>query len=94
MKDKKRALRRHHDETLAKRYTKVVKEWDGNTGSQLNRVQTERSERSAEERAKRICQHPKTCSCDMCGNPRNSKAYKGKSRLTKQELKQRLREKD
>jgi hypothetical protein len=78
VKDTKRAERRHHNKNLVKRYTKVAQSWNVD---------------SPEETGRKMKDHPKLCSCAMCGNPRNSNLYRGKGKLTKQELKQIDREK-
>lgn len=45
------------------------------------------NEELAREKARKTRDNLKVCSCWMCGNPRNSKGYKGKAKLTMQELK-------
>lgn len=44
---------------------------------------------SAEKNAHRMRDNRKICSCNMCRNPRHSIYYKGKGKLTLQELKAR-----
>jgi len=44
------------------------------------------SEEVVQKRARKIRDHLKYCSCQMCRNPRTSKLYKGSQKKTIQEL--------
>lgn len=78
MKDNKRGVRRAHRERMVQCAYRKFKAWtwcaETYTDSEIK------------ERASRLADHMKNCSCWMCGNPR--KYNQGQAELTQQELRQ------
>lgn len=70
-----RAFRRHRDELSLKLAHKLAEKWYPNNPEKV------------EQAARRLKDNRKPCSCSMCGNPRRSKTVSGKEKLTVQERK-------
>ena len=83
MRDK--AYRRFQDWKALMRAKRMIKySWYNAAGWDL--YHTDQKEED-EQLARRLKDHPKSCSCDMCCNPRHSKFTKGDEKLTMQERK-------
>lgn len=74
MKNKKRALRRHHAQRMYKRTQRFL--------VQQSHVL---SEKQIHDRTNRAYNNRQQCSCSMCGNPRRVGWYNQNERLTMQE---------
>lgn len=79
-KDRKRALRRHHNNRMRRRaFNKIAFEWwwiDNSTDKEIW------------DRVNKQYNHMCICSCSMCGNPRRGGGWvTGLERLTLQERK-------
>ena len=78
-KDRKRALRRYHNDRMQKRALKMLEDWHWfwNDPDPIEKYETARRWRD------NMCR----CSCSGCGNPRNADWSTRRDRMTMPELK-------